>query len=51
MGLTIVSYLRGAGAWAVGTVVATTAAAAEGMAEALWLVAVAAWVDVQQRRR
>ena len=51
MGPTIVSYLRGAGAGAVGTVVATTAVAAAGMVEALWLAAAAAWVDVQQRRR
>ena len=41
MGPTLVSYLCGAGARVVGTVVATTAAAEAGMAGALWLAATA----------
>ena len=42
MGPTLVSYLHGVGARAVGTVVAITAATAAGMAGALWLAAAAA---------
>ena len=42
MGPTLVSYLRGVGAGAARTVVATTATIATGMAGALWLVAAAA---------
>ena len=42
MGPTLVSYLRGAGARVTGTVVATTAAVAAGMAGALWLAVAAA---------
>ena len=42
MGPTLVSYLHRVGAGSVGTVEVTTATAAAGMAEALWLVAATA---------
>ena len=42
VGPTLVAYLRGAGAGAIGTLEATTVAAAAGIAGALWLAVAAA---------